>query len=252
MMATRCTTTGLSALTLLVAAALPGRASAGENVDWIVAPYLWLPTITVDLADGEGDGGTGGGGENFFPDVLDELDGAFLGYAEVQGDHWGGFVNFLFLGLESDEEFDIALTSSDLDATIIDAAAVYSFDPERFQGFEIYGGLRYVDIDYAVGLDFTNPAFQTRTVNFDDSYSDFLFGGRYRGRFADRWGWAVEADGSTGDTEGTFSVGGRLLYHMDKGAWVFGWRYLDGEIETDRNALDVTLNGPVIGYAFRF
>ncbi|HET7845080.1 MAG TPA: hypothetical protein VFL14_13080 [Xanthomonadales bacterium] len=238
---------------LVAAIAAPTTASAGEKVDWVVAPYLWLPTITVDLASERPPvGGGGGGQEDFFPEIFDDLDGAFLGYAEVQGDHWGAFANVLFIGLSSDEDFAIADTESDIDATVIDAAAVYSFDSERFAGFELYGGLRYVDIDYRTDITFTNTAIQPRTASFEDSYSDFLFGGRYRGSWSDRWGYTIELDGSTGDTEGTWSTSARIQYRTGNGAWVFGWRYLDGEIEATRESLDITLNGPVIGYAFRF
>jgi hypothetical protein len=238
----------LVALPLL--AALPVTVHADDGIDWTIAPYIWLPTITTDVSTFPFDGG---GGEDLnLPETLDELDGAFLMYGEGRGDHWGAFVNFLFLGLESDEEFDIALTTSDLDATILDAGALYKFGDDRIRGFEIYGGLRYVDVDYEIGIDPVNPAFQTRSVSFDESYSDFLLGGRFRDSFSDRWGYVLEADASEGDTEGTFSLSGRLLYSMGSGAWVFGWRYLDGEIATERNTLDIELNGPVVGYAFRF
>lgn len=247
-------TLALACATLLSATALPSTASAGESADWVVAPYLWLPTITVDLAsDRPNSGGIGGAGqEDFFPEIFDDLDGAFLGYAEVQGDHWGGFVNGLFIGLSSDSDFAIADTESDIDATVIDAAVVYSFDSERFAGFELYGGLRWIDIDYQTDIDFTAPAITDRTAAFEDSYSDFLFGGRYRGSWSDKWGYTIELDGSTGDTEGTWSTSARIQYRTGSGAWVFGWRYLDGEIDATRESLDITLNGPVIGYAFRF
>lgn len=242
-------------LPLLVCAALPAPAHAGDKVDWIVAPYLWLPTTTVDFstpADVGGGGSSGGAADEFFPDALDELDGAFLGYVEAQGDHWGMFANVLYLGLASDEDFAIAATASDLDATVIDVAAVYSFDDQRFDGFELYAGLRYIDIDYQIDIDPVNPALQSRSVKVSDSYNDFLFGARLRGTISGNWGYALEGDGSTGDSEGTWSASARITYKTGNGAWVAGWRYLDGEIEPGRNGLDVTLNGPIIGYAFRF
>ena len=242
----------LTATATLITCAGSGPARAAKDIDWIVAPYVWLPTITVDFETPRDGDGSGGAGEDTFPDILDELDGAFLGYVEAQGDHWGGSMNLLYLGLESDEPFEIALTSSDLDTTIVDAAVVYSFDRERFQGFELYGGLRYVDIGYEAGIDFTNPALASRTVDIRDSYADFLLGARWRDDFGKRWGYALEADASTGGTEGTFSTCARLLYHMKKGAWAFGWRYLEGEIDPDRSKLDIELNGALVGYAFEF
>jgi hypothetical protein len=252
-MNTRRKNLALACTALLSATVVPSTAYAGESVDWVIAPYLWAPTITVDLATPRpDDDGSISQEQDFFPEIFDKLDGAFLGYVEAQGDHWGGFANLLYLGLASDEDFAIADTDSDIDAVIVDAAVVYSFDSERFAGFELYGGVRYIDVDLQVRIDPTNPIFQTRTVGFEDSYSDFLFGGRYRGSWSDKWGYAVELDGSTGDTEGTWSTSARVLYRTGNGAWVFGWRYLDGEIEASRDALDITLNGPVIGYAFRF
>ena len=191
----------LTATATLITCAGSGPARAAKDIDWIVAPYVWLPTITVDFETPRDGDGSGGAGEDTFPDILDELDGAFLGYVEAQGDRWGGSMNLLYLGLESDEPFEIALTSSDLDTTIVDAAVVYSFDRERFQGFELYGGLRYVDIGYEAGIDFTTPALASRTVDIRDSYADFLLGARWRDDFGKRWGYALEADASTGSTE---------------------------------------------------
>ena len=242
----------VTATVTLFACAGSGTARAAQDLDWIVAPYLWVPTITVDVATQREPGDPSGAGEDVFPDVLDELDGAFLAYAEAQADRWGGSVNLLYLGLESDEPFEVARTSSDLDATIVDAAVVYSFGPERFRGFELYGGLRYVNIDYRADVDFTNPALATRALDIGDSYYDFLLGARWRQAFAQRWAYALEADGSTGGTEGTFSASARLLYSMKRGAWAFGWRYLYGEIEPGRNRLDIELNGALVGYAFAF
>jgi len=237
-------------LPLLLAATWPVQALA-DGWDWQIAPYLWLPSIEADLATPRGDGEPPGD-DTFFPDILDEFNGAFLGHLEGQGDNFGMLTDFTWMSLKSDSEFNIANTESELDAVIFELAAVWSPGELRYDGIEVIAGLRYIDIDYEVEIDPTNPLFQTRTVDSGGSFSDFMLGARWSGRFGDsgKWGFSFRGDGSWGETEGTWSANALFNYRAGPGAWIFGYKYLTGEIQPNNNTFEITVHGPIIGYGF--
>ena len=64
----------LAALALCLA---PGLAAA--DTEWLLAPYGWLPTVSVDQTFDDGSGGGSGGGA----EVLSKIDFAVMLRAEV-------------------------------------------------------------------------------------------------------------------------------------------------------------------------
>lgn len=236
-------------IALASALCLPASAQAGDW-DWTIAPYVWIAGIDTDIHTDVPPSGAANDRE--FDDILEDLDGAFMIHAEGQGDTFGVLADFMFLGLSDGNDGPVFHTESDLDARVFDLAMVWSPGPERYHGFEVLAGLRYVDLDVSLELDPVNPAFNTVTVHPDDTFNDFLIGGRYTWALSERWGMTLRADTSFGDTEGTWNLSGSLLYRTDHGAWVFGYRYMNGEFETGASDVDVSLYGPVIGYAFAF
>jgi hypothetical protein len=236
-------------LGMALALCLPTAAQASDW-DWAVAPYLWLAGYDIDVHTDVPPSGAANDRE--FPDLLENLDGAFMIHGEGQGDQFGILADFMFLGLSDGTDrpnFDI---SSDLDARVFDLAGVWSPGPERYHGFELLAGLRYIDLDFEVGLDPVNPAFNNVTIEAGDTFTDFLIGGRYTWALNERWGLTVRGDTSFGDTEGSFNVAGTLLYRTNNGAWTFGYRYMTAEFQTGPNNTDVSLYGPMVGYVFAF
>ena len=234
---------------LLVLAAAP-QAGAAERWDWLVAPYVWGANIRTDLDTDVPPGGLST--DTSFDDILDSLDGYFAVRGEGQGDDFGAYADFLFLGLEGGEDHPRFRTESDLDARLFDLAAVWSPGPVRFEGAEVFAGLRYIDLDLAVQLQPTSPGFPTSSRHEEESYNDLLLGARYTWRFDERWGLTVRGDGSWGDTEGTWNASVLGQYRTGNGSWAFGYRYLDVDLANGGDTLSVALDGPVIGYAFRF
>ena len=239
-------------LPLMLAACLaPGLAAADDGWDWHVVPYLWLPSITVDV-----DSRFSGGGDpnDSFPEALDDLDAAFLGRIEGRGDRFGVFADFLYMGLGGGEDYSVASTDVDLDATVIDLALIYSPGDDRDTGFDLFGGMRYIDLEADVEIDPTNDARPNRSVDASESFTDFLLGARYTGAMGSsgNWFFSFGGDASWGDTEGTWSANGMLHYRVGMGSWLFGYRYLTGELEPNRNAIDINLSGPIVGFAFKF
>lgn len=242
------------ALAGLCAASLssPAAASEGEGWSWAIAPYIWFASIGTDhkrdVPPSEGSNDTS------FDDILDKLDGVLMLHAEGQGDHVGVFGDLVFIGLGDSKDFTNLRTKSQFDATLFDAAVVWSPGDERFTGFELFGGLRYIDLDMSVKFTPNNPDLPTVEVDPSESYSDFLIGGRYTAKLSDRWGLTMRLDGSFGETDGSFNTSAVFDYKMKHGAWVFGYRYFDVELssENDNVKTNITVHGPEVGYAFRF
>jgi hypothetical protein len=240
------------ALAIAIAgAAVPAaQAAEGDPVTWVVAPYIWAPSVSADLETPSG--GSGGGNTDFFPDIVDKIEGGFLGHVEAQGDQFGFMSDVLWLKLGDGNEFALGDTDADLSTWLVDVAGVWSPGPERFSGFELYAGLRYIDIELDASFEPTNPDFARREIGPSESFADFLAGVRYIAHFNDNWSMTFRGDGSWGQTEGTYLAAATLGWSPGNGTWGLGWRYMNAEIGNDDENLELDLSGPVFGYAFVF
>jgi len=242
-------------LLLCLAVGLAGVApqAQAQEWDWVVAPYVWLPTIGTDIERNVPPAG-GISTDTSFDDVVDKLDGVFLIHAEGQGDDFGILSDFIYLGLADEHEFERFDTETDLDARVFELAGVWSPGEERYQGFEVIAGLRYIDVDVNATFDPVNPAYATTNFEGGDAFYDFMLGVRYTAELSDKWGLTLRGDGSTGDTEGTWNFQGTVSYKTNSGAWYAGYRYLSVEFGNDSDDQNVKLNlsGPVFGYGFKF
>ena len=69
---------------------------------------------------------------------------------------------------------------------------------------------------------------------------------------SDRWGLTLRGDGSTGGTDGTWNASAVAQYQTQHGAWLLGYRYMSMKLATDDNDIKITMNGPMVGYGFKF
>jgi hypothetical protein len=244
-----------TALLCLGGLAPAAQAAEGEGWDWVVAPYGWAADISTDLQLRNPPPPTSGAisTDTRFTDIVDKIDGAFQIHIEGQGDHWGMFTDFTFLGLADEHDRPRFHTESDLDTRLFELAAVWSPDEHRYHGLDLFAGLRYIDVDLTAQLEPVNPLFATHRIDTGETYNDFMLGARYTWALSDRWGLTLRGDGSFGDTDGTWNASAVANYKMKRGAWYFGYRYLSVEVENDTgHQIDITLNGPMIGYGFAF
>lgn len=245
-------TLGTAALCIAAFSPLAQAAAGdGEGWDWIVAPYGWAAGISTDLQVRQPPAG-GISTDTGFDDIIDKIDGAFEVHVEGQGDHFGMFADFTYLGLADGHDRPRFHTESDLDTRLLDLAAVWSPDDVHYHGLDLFAGLRYIDVDLTVQLVPTNPAFNTAKIDGGETYNDFMFGARYTWALSERWGLTLRGDGSVGDTDGTWNVSAVAGYKMQRGAWYFGYRYLSVEIESGDNRTDIMMSGPMVGYGFAF
>jgi hypothetical protein len=232
----------------LAAAPLPSHAQQDGEWKWMIAPYLWAANVSTDLATPfpVSEGGSR------FPDLIDDIDGAFQAHVEGQNDRFGVFADFTYIGLGDNKDFERLNTDSQLDAYLFEAAAVWSPGEDWLKGIELFGGLRYIDVDLRVNFDPHDPRLGSLELNPNDSYSDLMLGARYTWAFADRWRVTLRGDGSFGDTDGTWNASIVGQYQVSYGQWLFGYRYLSVEVEDRRRKIELTMNGPMVGFGFVF
>lgn len=235
---------------LLASMCMAGTAQAGERMDWIIAPYGWAASIGTDLKTSSPPSESST--DTDFRDVVDKLDGAFEIHIEGQGDRFGFFTDFTYLGIADDRVHPRFAIDSDLDTRLFELAAVWNPSPERFRGVDVFAGLRYIDVDLTVQLEPNNPIFNNVRIDGGRTYNDFMVGARYTWALSPRWALTLRGDGSFGDTDGTWNASAVTQFRTGNGAWAFGYRHLDVEIEAGGSKTHITMSGPVIGYGFRF
>lgn len=235
----------IGSITAALFLANSGAMADSQDADWLAITYLWGSGISIDTQNASV-------GIDF-NDLIDDLEIGFMGHVEAQGDDIGGFVDVLYVGVganESRANFDL---NTDNDTTAMDLAMVWSPGAERMTGFELYGGLRYVDNDFRLVADPVPPALPTLTTGSDSSYYDVLFGARYITPLSQNWRLTLSGDLSGGDTEGTFSLGAYAGYRTGRHHFIGGYKHLEMDLESGNGGdLTVTMTGPVIAYGFSF
>lgn len=239
-----------AALAMAIATAAAPAAAQDAGWDWMIEPYAWAASIGTDMRTLRPP--TEADNETSFSDIIDKLDGAFMARIEGRNDHYGAFLDFIYLGLGDESERRVLSTSSDLDARLVDAAFSFRLGADRESGLDLFAGTRIVDVDVNASFIPHNPEFEPRGIDVGKTYVDLLLGGRYAWKTSDRWGITLRADGSLGATDGTWSTSLMASYRTGNGAWLFGYRYLEAEFGNGNADVTLDLSGPLVGYGFRF
>lgn len=224
--------------------------ASANDWDWMVEPYAWATSIRSDLETSRPP--IEGSSEMAFTDILDKLDGSLQLHAEGRGDRVGMFADFTYLGISDSRTGDFARTEADLDTRLFEAAWVWIPGGQRDRGFDVFGGMRWIDADLKVEIDPKNPQLQGRVLDVGDSYLDAMLGTRYTWVPSERWRITARADISAGQTEGTWNASLMAHYKIGRGGLLLGYRHLDVELESSGVRTDLAMTGPVIGYAFVF
>lgn len=223
--------------------------SSSEGWNWVVAPYLWASSINTNVKK---QGAPVVGSETEFDDIISKLDMAFQIHVEGQGDRFGVFADLTYIALSDNKDHPVYSSDTSLDTSLIEVAGVWNVDPARYEGLDLFAGVRHIQAGSDLEIDPVNPLLSNVTLKFDQSFSDFMVGMRYNATLSERWGLTVRADGGWGDTERDYSVSAMLRYKMQKGSWIFGYRYMDLQVAASNQVLDLTAQGPVVAFAYGF
>lgn len=255
----------LAASALVLAAGTPALA---DDWKWTVAPYVWVPGITVD-SDFSGEPALPEDGTDV--SILDKLDVALMGHVEARKNRWGVYGDFIFVELSDENTTTLGpggpltgdlVVSSDLRLGLLDIGGLY-----RLAGsgsgpvdFDVLLGARFIDIELDAAITLPLPGSAPLDAGTSVSETDLMVGGRLLGRFNERWYWTARADISFGGSEGTsnalasvgYVFGQTGLFSLD-----LGYRHMRLETESRRAngaqvVNDLEVSGPVVGFVFRF
>jgi hypothetical protein len=251
-------TTSKSYLWLGLLLALAPPLSAAAETQWLVAPYAWLPAISMDQsADGSSGGGSISGS-----DLLDKTDAAGMIRVEAARNHWGITLDYIFLAVSDDAiatlppptPLDVNVRA-DVDVGVLELGGFYR--PSGIDsGIDYLFGFRRISIDKTLLL---TPVIGGPTQRFDgdSDFTDVFIGTRFLHRFNENWDLTMRVDLGFGDSEGTLnfltSVGYRFPGPF---ALQLGYRHVDMKFKDNVNGVvettDLELSGLYLGFVFRF
>jgi len=264
----------LPAAILAVAVLVPSGAVAEPRDDkWKFRfdLYAWLPSV---------------GGKTTFPDasdgsdvsvdadqLLDNINGVFMGGFAAQKGRWGAFTDLLYLDINNDKSstrsvsftgFDIPAnaslsTSFDLSGWVWTAAGTYTVIQKPHYNLDVLGGFRYLQVDEKLNWDFSGNIgsipLQSRSGNASDKqeFWDAIVGVRGRAKIgASKWFVPYYLDVGTGQSDFTWQTMAGVGYAFRPVDLVVAYRYLDWNFGSDQAIEDLNFSGGLVGVAFHF
>jgi hypothetical protein len=227
-------------------------AAAADGWSFAVSPYVWLPGVSTstDTPRGTVDVDTS------MSDALSDLDFAFMGAAEARNGRWSLILDTLYADLSADKATPLGQLWSEAKVeTKLSATTVYAgyrvLETER-GSVDLLAGARFFSLDLTLSLEPGQLAGRSRS--FDDDWVDPVFGARGRYDFDSKWFATAVADaGGFSGSDQSWQVFASVGYQFDP-RWSVqgGWRYLDVTREIDGQDVAIDLNGPILGFTYRF
>jgi opacity protein-like surface antigen len=247
-----------AAAAALCALGLSTTAATAQVADWTqgwsgqATLYAWLPVINGSQE--------GPDGEPLIDldtsDVLSALDMAFMGSAQFRKDKLGILLDAVYAKLSTDGTWVQRRVDTETETKLGFYTAALSYrlyDDSR--GFvDVYGGARYFDttVDFKIGSANLGQASFSKSL----SWTDAIVGLRGGVSLNDRWSLSGFADygGFDGAKDQSWELYAGANYAFSP-RWegVLGYRYVSIQKEvTSRAALDIDIQGPVLGVTYKF
>jgi hypothetical protein len=228
---------------------------AAQDWDYSATLYAWVPSLSATID-------TRLGGVDIDPsgsDVLDSLDGAFMGFFTAQNGLLGFSADILYAGLGNDNATPLGLLFDDVsvqtDLAMVNVKGLYRVLEGPGGYLNLTGGLRWYDV--SIDMDFNSGLLPNERVSLGDSWTDLTVGVSGYAPLSDDWFVVGSADvggfGIGNSSELSWQAFGAVGYRFNE-TWSaeLGYRYLSIEQEVDRFDVTLDMYGPVIGITARF
>jgi len=272
----------LITLATLFALALCGPLGAaaqtpGNQWEFSITPYLWLPNIDGTLKYSVPSGASGSPEVQVGPnDYLEALRFAMMIAGEVRKDRWAVFTDVIYLDLSSEKSSVKSInfggnlvsssanvsTDSSLKAGAWTLGAGYAVLPGRPVDLDVFGGLRYFGLhtstDWQLTATVTGPGGgQTFPRSGSISERADLWDGivGVKGRvWLGRSNWSIPYyfDVGTGSSELTWQGMLGVAYSFKWGGVNLVYRHLYYDQKGDKLVQDMRFSGPALGVTFRW
>ncbi len=220
-------------------------AEENDKLQHRVALYLWGAGLSGNVGNAAG----GAPVDASFDDILDNLEGGFMGNYRAKGNKWAFGLDYIYLNISPSS--DVPPATVDLKQTIVELSVGYEVRPE----LEVLAGIRSVDIDMSATINVTPPP---PPMTGADDWIDPIVGLDYRRTLSEKWQFYGRSD------VGGFGVGSDLTWqlaayfgYMPSKNWNLfaGYRHLDFDYKSDNDKkfyYDIAISGPLLGAGYNF
>ncbi|MBW2573768.1 MAG: hypothetical protein JRE61_16000 [Deltaproteobacteria bacterium] len=202
-----------------------------------------------------------------FSDILENLDMAFMGFAEHRRGKWSFIGELFYADISIDDTTAVNADLSvkldvEVEQTMAEAFVGYRvFEQDHGDarlGVDLLGGARYNKVDVEIGVQAIQVGLTTSASrNPSEDWTDGVVGIRAQYGLNNGWGFSGWADYGQGSDSSSYQLAGFVNYRFKNNIKVFGgYRYYDFTYEVGSGAsrveLDLDFSGPMLGVAYRF
>ncbi len=216
-----------------------------------IDPYLWMTALKTEADIGPVDAES----DLDFGDILDHLQGALMLHAEAHKGHWGIFGDVMWAKIEAED--DIGPNNGgeievEVGQTFLELGGLYTFGSNKAT-FDVLFGARAAFIN--TDIEIIGAAGGDASRDGDTSWVEPMIGGRFRYAFTPKWFISTRADvsGFGLGSEITWNANAFVGYRFTKMfSMALGYRYMFIDYEDGDLDMKMTMQGPVLGFGFRF
>lgn len=241
----------LFTITLLMTLSAGAAAQSATQSGFTLTPYLWSAGFkgTVGATDGAGRV------DADFSNLSDNMElSGFMLHADWRKDRWSVFGDWATVKVESSAPSPRGLlyagVNGEIRGNILEAAMGYRVLGDAASGVDVFGGLRYYDLE--ARLDLYPGLLAARSLTGSANWVDGIVGVRWKGKLSDRWTASAYGDVGTGGSNLSWQAAATIGYEFQWGSLIAGWRYLAADYDNNGLKIDAALGGPMVGASFRF
>ena len=230
--------------------------SQADGTDWLIAPYGWLPDISLDQSSDNSGGGSISGS-----DLLSKTESVGMLRFEAARNRWGLTLDAIWLSLAdqttlaAEPPLNVSIDiDGELELTVFELGGFYRPSGE-VEGVNYLLGVRQIGVEK--GLSVVPSIGPSQRFDSDTDMTDIFAGARYLHRLGNRWMLTARGDLSFGDSEGTLNLNASIGYQVAGPFGLqLGYRHAVIEFEEDVGGVpettEISLSGPYLGFVFRF
>ncbi len=270
---------------LMAAAALFAASQAeaqvkGDQWNFSITPYLWLPNVNGTLKYSIPPGGGGSPEVGVGPaDWLEALKFAMMLAGEARKGRWAIFTDIIYLDLESNhgtvKAVDFGSTARNPVSTSLDAgtesslkgglwelAGSYTAVEGDILTLDVLGGFRYFSIRASTDWRLTTTVSgsgsaqsfpSSGSISQSDDLWDGIVGIRGKIRLGrSNWSLPYYLDIGTGSSDYTWQAMVGIAYGFSWGSVQFVYRHLYYDQKENKLVQNMRFEGPALGISFRF
>lgn len=238
-------------------------ADVDRSTEWKqrISIYGWFPSIDGKL--NYAIPGTGDSAEADASDLIDNLQGVFMGTYEARKQKWSFTGDVIYLSLSNSEDDSISIpgepalgSQQDMKAWVVGLYGGYNVYLTKKVSTDILAGVRYLSVDVDATVDISGPpppSLPSKSLSESVNLWDGIVGVRGKAMLSDKWYVPYHFDIGTGNSDLTWQAFAGVGYRFNSwGTVVLAYRHL--EYDQGKNDLlqNVSFSGPALGLNFHF